>query len=114
MPKADKLIILGEFNACVGTYHMSWEGVMGRHGVVLCNSNGLLLKSRAAHGLLIANRVFCLLNHNKTLWMHTRSKHCHLLDYVIVRQRNRWDVSVTRTMCGAEFCTYHLSLIFVI
>ena len=43
--------------------------------------------------------------------MHPRSKHWHLLDYVIVRQRDRQDVRVTKAMCGAECWTDHRLLV---
>ena len=39
--------------------------------------------------------------------MHPRSKHWHLLDYIIVRQRDRQDVRITKAMCGAECWTDH-------
>ena len=47
----------------------------------------------------------------KTTWMHPRSKHRHLIDYVIVRRKDRQDVRVTKTMCGADCWTDHRLLV---
>ena len=56
-----KLILLGDFNARVGTYHQTWEGVIGPEGVGKCKSNGLLhLRKCAEHELLITKTVFRL------------------------------------------------------
>ena len=46
--------------------------------------------------------------------MHPRSKHWHLIDYVIVRQRDRQDVRVTKAMCDAECWTDHRPIISII
>ena len=66
-----------------------------------------LLRKCAEHELLITNTVFRLPTRRKTTWMHSRSKHWHLIDYVIVRRKDRQDVRVTKTMCGADCWTDH-------
>ena len=109
-------ILLGDFNVRVGTDHQTWEGVIGSEGVGKCNSNRLLLLRKCAeHELLITNTVFTLPTRRKTTWMHPPSKHWHLNDYVIVRRKDRQDVRVTKTMCGADCWTDHIykPLLFV-
>lgn len=108
IPRSEKLIVLGDFNARVGTDYQTWEGIIGRHGTGKCNSNGLLLlKTCATHDLVITNTLFRLPTRKKTSWMHPRSKHWHLIDYIITRKRDRMDVRVTRAMCGADCWTDH-------
>ncbi|BHF80297.1 hypothetical protein SprV_0702342100 [Sparganum proliferum] len=41
--KADKLIVLRDFNARVSTDHAAWRGVLGFHGLDNFNDNGLFL-----------------------------------------------------------------------
>ena len=107
-PRTDKLILLGDFNARVGTDHQTWEGVIGTEQIGKCNNNSLLLlKKCAEQELLITSTVFRLPTRNKMSWIHPRSKHWHLIDYVIVRRKDTQDVRVTEIMCGAHCWTNH-------
>ncbi|VDL92224.1 unnamed protein product [Schistocephalus solidus] len=61
VPKVDKLIVLGDFNARIGTDHAAYQGVLGHHGLGSCKDNGLfLLRTCAEHRLLLTNTFFHL------------------------------------------------------
>nr|VZI38454.1 unnamed protein product [Spirometra erinaceieuropaei] len=106
--KADKLIVLGDFNGRVGTDHTAWRGVLGPHGLRGSNDNGLLLlRTCAEHRLTLTNTFFCLPEREKATWRHPRSRQWHLLDYVLVRRRDQRDVLVTKAIAGADGWTDH-------
>ena len=69
----------------------------------------LLLQTFAEHGLLITTTVFRL--RNRASWMHPHYKHCHLIDYVNIRKRDRQDVPVTGAKCGSKSWTDHRHII---
>ncbi|BHF78991.1 hypothetical protein SprV_0602210800 [Sparganum proliferum] len=106
--KADMLIVLGDFNARVGTDHTAWRGVLGPHGLRGSNDSGLLLlRTCAEHRLILTNTFFCLPEREKATWRHPRSRQWHLLDYVLVRRRDQRDVLVTKAIAGADGWTDH-------
>ena len=103
VPKKDKLLVLGDFNARVGSNHCTWKNVLGKHGIGRENSNGsLLLSLCSTYQLVITNTLFQQKTKYKTTWMHPRSKHWHQIDFIIIRQRDISDVRHTRVMRGAS------------
>ena len=108
IPPSHKLLLLGDFNARVGTDYSSWENVIGKHGVGNENSNGTLLLSLCSqHNLIITNTVFQQATRHKMTWMHPGSKKWHMIDYAITRQRDVKDVHHTRAMCGSRTWSDH-------
>ncbi|VDL96623.1 unnamed protein product [Schistocephalus solidus] len=70
VPNEDKLIVLGDFNPRVGTDHAAWQGVLGLHGLVSCNHNGLLLlQTCAEYWLLLTNSFVRLPTREKATLM---------------------------------------------
>ncbi|BHF59635.1 hypothetical protein SprV_0100259600 [Sparganum proliferum] len=56
MSKADKLIILGDFTARVGTDHVAWRGVLGPHDLRGSNGNDWFDENDAAISNLLAKK----------------------------------------------------------
>ena len=93
----NKLLSLGDFNAQVGRELIVWPGVIGCQGVCNSNSSGLLLLLMCTEfKLCITNTVFRLPDKLKCTWMHPHSKSWHLIDYVIIQQRDISDIRITR------------------
>ncbi|BHF57277.1 hypothetical protein SprV_0100021800 [Sparganum proliferum] len=101
--KADKMLVLGDFNAHVVTDYAAWRGVLGPHGLYGYNDNVLfLIRTCAEYGLTWTN-TFC--RHpmrEKAAWIHPRSQYWHLLDFVLIRWRYQRDVLVIKSITGAE------------
>lgn len=111
VPAPDKIILMGDFNARVGQDHSTWPNVIGKHGCGKLNTNGeLLLSICTEHQLGITNTFFKHKPAHKHSWMHPRSKHWHLIDFVITRQRDLTDFMDTRAMRGANCSTDHIMI----
>lgn len=115
IPRHDKLIVLGDFNARVGRDFETWPGILGKEGIGSCNANGLLLLGLCTEfELILTNTLFRQKNSFKTTWMHPRSKHWHLIDYILTRTKDRSDVHLTRVAKGADDCWTDHKMVYAI
>ena len=106
--RTDKLLLLGDFNARIRRDSDKWPLVMAKYEIGKCNSNGeLLLALCSEFELIVTNTMFKQKDERKNTWMHPRSKHWHMVDFIITRCRDKMDIHSTRAMRGANYWTDH-------
>lgn len=106
VPHKHRIFLMGDFNARVGSNVLACPGATfsGKRK----NTNGtLLLEIYAQYELAITNSFYQQANKYKTTWQHPRSKHWHVLDYIITRQEHLREVNITRAMRGTSCWSDH-------
>ena len=119
IPRTDKLLLIGHFNARIRRENDKWPLALGRYGIGKCNSNGeLLLALCTDFDLIVTNTLFKQKDAHKTTWTHPRSRHGHMIDFIIARCQDKMDICNTQTMreanCGSDHQMLRLSEIFSI
>ena len=96
---SDLLVIMGDFNARVGSDCSSWNSVMGPHGLRECNENGeRLLDFCASYHMLVSDTWFQHKLLHQATWFRNpdHSRPGHMIDYVLVNKRFCTSVLDTR------------------
>ena len=113
----EELIIMGDFNARVGTRAVDEEAdqeasddlVLGDYGMTERNENGRLLldfcKGCFKHPLRIMSTYY----KHKTYgtWQHNRTKQWHQIDHVLASRRTAAMFTNVKVMAGLDFDTDH-------
>ena len=91
MPSRESFVILGDFNARVGSRDGDegdvWTGVRGPHGLGAVNDAGReLLSFLSSHQSTICNTWFEKKTIHKQTWQHPKSKQWSSIDFVVMRQ----------------------------
>ena len=98
------LVILGDFNARIGTSGDYW-GVAGKQGVAnpITENGEMLLELCADNNLAITWTFFKHRDDHKMSWYHRESKTRAQIDLIIIRQRWLSSCFDTRVYRGSEF-----------
>ena len=112
IPERDMYVVLGDFNACVGSSSCGsenpWRHVRGPFGVGVMNEAGEeLLSFLSMFNARLCNTYFKKIDIHKVTWKHPRSQQWHCLDYVIMRQRDHQHCVDCRVYRSAECGTDH-------
>ena len=102
IPQEDVLLLLGDFNARVGSSQGQGDRVRGRHGVGNCNEAGERLLALCATNQLSQKK-----QHHLTTWKHPATKQMHMIDYAIMRTDQRSFCSDVQVMRGANCWSDH-------
>ncbi len=113
LPRHDKFVLLGDFNARVGTRSRSggsdaWEDVRGPRGFGECNDAGKeLLSFLSLNTATICNTWFEKKPMQQQTWQHPKTKDWHAIDFIIVHQRDRYLCQDCRVICSADCGSDH-------
>ena len=104
----ESAVLIGDFNAHVGTDTDTWKGVIGKHGVTGLNENGrYLLQLCCSNGLRIMIIFFQDREIHKYIWYRSSMDQKSLIDFCIVSSDLFSDVLDVRVKRGAELSTDH-------
>ena len=104
----ESIVLMGDFNAHVGTDTDTGKGVIGKHGVTELNENGsYLLQLCCSNGLRLINTFFQHREVHKYTWYRPSMDQKSLIDFCIVLLDLFSDVLDVRVKRGAELSTDH-------
>uniref|UniRef100_A0A8D9EGU9 Craniofacial development protein 2 n=1 Tax=Cacopsylla melanoneura TaxID=428564 RepID=A0A8D9EGU9_9HEMI len=106
--KQDIKIILGDFNAKVGSDNEGVELVMGRHGAGTRNDNGSrLIEFCGMNELVIGGTIFPHKNCHKLTWTSPDGQTQNQIDHILMCKKWRSSLLDTRSKTGADCGSDH-------
>ena len=111
----DMLLILGDWNAKVGSDNTGREHVMGKHGIGTINDNGERLADFCEeNNLLIGGTLFQHKHIHKTTWTSPDGTTKKQIDHVIINRRWRSSLQNVRAYRGADVASDHTLVLAVV
>ena len=109
-PKKDVLVIIGDWNAKVGSQET--PGATGKFGLGVHNEAGQRLTEFCQeNALVIANTLFQQHKRRLYTWTSSDGQHRNQIDYILCSQRWRSSIQSAKTRPGADCGSDHELLI---
>lgn len=106
--KNDAIILMGDFNAQVGSENEDLEHVIGKHGIGTQSENGeLLIELCGNHNLKIGGTLFEHKKCHKVTWISPDQKSENQIDHICISNKWRNALIDVRNKRGADADTDH-------
>ncbi|VDP49581.1 unnamed protein product [Schistosoma curassoni] len=111
-PTKDLTILMGDFNANVGTDNTGYEDIMGRHGLGERNENGERFANLCAFNkLVIGGSIFLYNRIHKTTWTSPDHTTQNQIDHICINKKFGRTMEDVRTKRGADIASDHHLLV---
>ncbi|KAK3540972.1 hypothetical protein QTP86_007688 [Hemibagrus guttatus] len=108
IPGHDVLLLMGDFNARVGSNNLDRERIMGRHGEGECTENGeRLIDLCEENNLVIGGTLFQHKTIHKLTWTSPDGKTRSQIDHIIINGKWRRSLQDVRVMRHADAGSDH-------
>ncbi|VDP35225.1 unnamed protein product [Schistosoma margrebowiei] len=111
-PTKDLAILMGDFNAKVGTDNTGYEDIMGRQGLGEKNENGERFANLYAFNkLVIGGTIFPHKRIHKITWTSSDHTTQNQIDHICINKKFRRTMEDVRTKRGADIALDHHLLV---
>ena len=106
--KKENVILMGDFNAKVGSEHNIWAPALGKYGLGQINSRGeKLLEFCMVHKLGVCNTYFQHKECRRSTWTSPCGQYRNQIDYIITKLENIGIFHNCRSFCSADIGSDH-------
>ena len=107
-PRRDVTLVMGDFNAKIGSDNANRENVMGKYGLGSMNENGEIFSDFCvSNELIIGGTIFPLKQCHKVTWRSPNERTENQIDHVTIVRRWRSTFQDVRAKRGADVGSDH-------
>ena len=108
IPSSDMTIVMGDFNAKIGSNNTAYEEILGKQGLGDRNENGdFFVDFCASTGMVIGGSIFPHKRIHKTTWTSPDLQTENQIDHICINRRFRRSLQDVRVFRGADVASDH-------